>query len=200
MAESAVKCVIHRDEDALFNCYLCRNPICVDCARDLRGHSVCPICIARIEERKAAETVAETEGLKCSRACVVGLVAAGATAFAWSQFVLMTGRPLAVGAVAVAAFVAFAVMRGAGGKRGHNLQQMASLLTLAGILLGHFLILLRAAPERYAGLSVGGGDALGALYAFPGYLSSLGAAGWLFLVVGAALAYYLPHPRTAPTA
>jgi hypothetical protein len=195
-----MKCVIHRDKDALFNCYLCRNPICVDCARNLRGHSVCPICIARIEERKAAGIAAETEGLNCPRACVVGLVAAGATAFAWSQFALMTGPPLAVGAIGVGALVAYGVMAGAGNKRGHRLQQMASLLTLAGILLGHFLILLRGAPERYAGLSAGGADALGALYAFPGYLSSLGAAGWLFLVAGAGLAYHLPHPRTAPTA
>lgn len=193
-----MKCVIHRDEDALFNCYLCRNPICVDCARELRGHSVCPICIARIEERKAAEIEAETKDLKCPCACVTGLLAAGAIAFAWSQLVLMTGRRLDVGAVALGALVAFAVMRGAGNKRGQNLQQMASLLTLGGILVGHFLILLRAEPERYAGLSIGGGDALGALYAFPDYLSSLGAEGWFFLVAGTMLAYYLPHPRTGP--
>jgi len=201
-----MKCVIHRDEDALFNCYLCRNPICVNCAmelrgeRRLRGRSVCPICIARIEERKAAEIAAETQDLKCPCACVMGLVAAGAIAFAWSQLVLMTGRPLDVGAVALGALVAFAVMRGAGNKRGHNLQQMASLLTLAGILLGHFLILLRTQQASYATLSAASGEALGALYAFPGYLSSLGATSWVFLVAGAALAYYLPQPRTTPAA
>jgi len=192
-----MKCVIHRDEDALFNCYLCRNPICVNCARDLRGRSVCPNCIARIEQRKAADIAAETEDLNCPSACVMGLVAAGAVAFAWSQLVLMTGRPLDLSAVALGALVAFAVMRGAGGKRGHNLQQMAALLTLAGVLFGHFLIFLRVLPEHYAELSAGAGDALAALYAFPGYLSSLGATGWVLLVAGTALAYYLPHPRTA---
>jgi hypothetical protein len=194
-----MKCVIHRDEDALFNCYLCRNPICVNCARELRGHSVCPICIARIEERKAAEIAAETEDLNCPCACVMGVVAAGATAFAWSQFAVMTGDRLEFAALAVGALVAFAVMRGAGNKRGHNLQQMASLLTLGAILVGHFLILLRAEPESYAGLSTGAGDALGALYAFPDYLSGLGAVGWVFLAAGTVLAYYLPHPRTTPT-
>jgi hypothetical protein len=189
-----MKCVIHRDEDALFNCYLCKSAICVACESKLRGQSVCPICLGRIRDRKAAEIEAETKHLKVPCACWMGVVAAGATAFAWSQFAVMTGRPLDLFALVLGALVAYGVMKGAGEKRGYNLQQIASLLALAGILVGHFLILVRAQSAAYSNSS-GGSELLGALYAFPGYLSQLGAFGWLCLAGGTALAYYLPHPR-----
>jgi hypothetical protein len=67
-------------------------------------------------------------------------------------------------------------------------------------MVGHFLILIRAQSAAYIGLSTGGSEFLGALYAFPGYLSELGAFGWLCLVLGTTLAYYLPHPRALPQA
>jgi len=193
-----MRCVIHRDEDALFNCYLCKSAICVDCESKLNGRSVCPICLERLRERKAAEIEAETKQLNCPCACVIGLVAAGAAAFAWSQIALLTGSRLDPATLVVGGIVAYAVMKGAGGKRGYSLQQAASVLTLAGILLGYFLIFVRTQSAAYSQLSGAGSELLGALYAFPGYLSGLGGVGFTFLVLGVALAYYLPHPRPSP--
>jgi hypothetical protein len=191
-----MKCVIHRDEDALFNCYLCKNAICVNCERKLRGRSVCATCLERIRERKAAQIEAETKHLNCPCAFVMGLVAAGAAAFAWSQFAVMSGSRLEVAAIGLGAIVAYGVMKGAGEKRGYNLQQISSVLALAGIISAHFLYHART---HGASLSAGSGP-LGALYDFPGYLSELGVIGWLFLVAGTALAYHLPHPRALPRA
>ncbi|MFB3882719.1 MAG: B-box zinc finger protein [Armatimonadota bacterium] len=195
-----MRCIIHRDEDALFNCYLCKSAICVDCESKLNGRSICPICLERLRERKVAEIEAETRDLNCPRACIVGLVAAGVTAFAWSQVALLTGSRLDPAAVVLGALVAYAVMKGAGGKRGYSLQQAASGLALGGILLGYFLVFVRTQPEAYARLSGAGSELLGALYAFPGYLGGLGFLGFLCLAAGVGLAYYLPHPRTPPPA
>ncbi|MFB3883139.1 MAG: B-box zinc finger protein [Armatimonadota bacterium] len=190
-----MRCAIHKDRDALFNCYLCKNPICVDCESKLRGQSICATCLGRIRGRKAAEIEAETKHLNVPSACAMGAVAAGLGAFAWSQFVLMTSRPLDILAVVLGALVAYGVMKGAGGKRGDNLQQISSVLALGSILIGHFLILVRARSTAYAGVSAGGAEFLGALYAFPGYLSEMGAFGWVCLLAGTVLAYWLPHPR-----
>ena len=192
-----MRCVIHRDEDALFNCYLCKSAICVDCESKLNGRSVCPICLERLRQRKAAEIEAETKRLNCPCACVMGLLAAGAAAFAWSQIALLTGRRLDAAAVVLGALVAYAVMKGAGGKRGHSLQQAASILALAGILLGYFLVFVRTQPDAYSQISGAGSELLGAFYAFPGYLSGLGLVGLAFLALGVGLAYYLPRPRQA---
>ncbi len=193
-----MRCAIHKDADALFNCYLCKNPICVQCESKLRGQSVCPNCLGRIRDRKAAEIEKETKHLNVSSAFTMGLLAAGAGAFAWSQFAQMTGGRLDVLAVVLGALVAFAVMHGAGGKRGENLQQIAGGLTVVGVLVGHFLVLLRAQTMAYRGLGGGSPDVLAALYAFPGYLNGLGTFGCLCLLGGIALAYYLPHPRSLP--
>ncbi len=193
-----MRCVIHRDEDALFNCYLCKSAICVECESKLRGRSVCPICLDRIRERTTAQMEAETKNPNYPSALALGLVAAGAAAFAWSQFDVMTGRPLDIVALALGALVAYGVMRGAGDKRGYGLQQIAFITTLAGIIFGHFLILLRTGHASHAPLSGGGSDLVEALYAFPGYLRSFGVFRWLCLAAGTVLAYYLPHPRTAP--
>jgi hypothetical protein len=38
----------------------------------------------------------------------------------------------------------------------------------------------------------------GALYALPDYLAGIGVYGWLLLVGGIALAYWIPHVRTVP--
>jgi hypothetical protein len=193
-----MRCIIHRDEDALFNCYLCRNPICPDCATEQNGRSICPVCIARFQQRKAAVIESETKDPHCYCAAALGLIAAVTGAWAWSQFVVMgVGTRLDVFALALGGLIAYAVMRGAGGKRGQQLQQLAALLTLAGVLLGYYLILLRAYQGFYTGVAGVNPSGTAALYAFPGFLGDLGIIPWLLMAAAITLAWYLPHPRKA---
>lgn len=192
-----MRCVVHPNEEALFNCYLCRNPICVDCATERQGHSVCPICLARFKERKEAEIQAEMRDPRYPCAVTMGLLAAVATAFAWSQFALMMSARLDLLSLPLGLVVAYAVMWGAGRKRGLQLQQIAALLTLGGVLLGYYLILLRVYPQVYTSIATSTTPGTAALYAFPGFLGELGVPSWISLAAAIALAWYLPQPRKA---
>lgn len=191
-----MKCVNCGKEDVIYTCFLCSNPICVQCESKLRGNSVCPACLDRRRERKAAEYEAETKHLNCPCGFLLGLLVAVVTAVAWSQVAVLTGGRFEVGALLLGGIVGYGVMKGAGDKRGYVLQQMASGVTLAGILLAHFLVLVRTQGHSYRQLSEGGSSLLGALCAFPGYVSELGLMAWLALAAGTALAYYIPRVRT----
>ncbi len=193
-----MKCVSCENRDPIYNCFLCRNPICIDCESKLRGNSICPICVNRLREEKAARYQAETERVNCPCGFLLGLVVAVATAIAWSQVAVSSRSSFDVGSIILGGMVGYGVMRGAGDKRGFALQQIACFLTLVGIVLAYFLVFLRTQASAYRELSGGGSSLLGALYGFPGYLSELGPLAWLFLLGGAALGYYIPHVRTLP--
>ncbi len=149
----------------------------------MKGLSVCRTCLAQIRERIAERYEAETRHVNHAGAVFAGLMAAAVVAFLWSQFAIWTGGRLEIGAAVLGAAVGYAVMLGAGEKRGHSLQQMASMIALVGIVSAHLLSFLRTR---------------GVAYAFPEYLASLGVLDWLFLVLGVACAYWLPHVRSLP--
>lgn len=174
---------------------MCNAPICADCERKYQGRSVCVNCLARLAQRTAARYRAETERVSYGGALFWGVTAAGATAFAWSQFAVMTDSRLAVAAVVLGGMVGYAVMWGAGEKRGHALQQIACTTALVGIVVGYFLVFLRCEVAAYSSLSGGQSDFMGAMYGFPGYLSELGFLDWLLLALGVMLAYWVPHAR-----
>ncbi len=192
-------CVFHRDQDALFQCYLCRNPICVDCESKEAGQSICPRCRAAKEQRILAKYEEETRDLNYCGAVSCGLLAAVGAAVGWSQLALSFGSRADVVALVLGGLAGYAVTRGAGEKRGRDLQQIAGVLALAGILLGYFLVSLRTGWSAHIALSAGDSAFRGALYSFPDYLASLGIVGWLFLAAGVVLAYWVPHVRKPPT-
>jgi hypothetical protein len=192
-----MKCVNCPNEDVIYNCFLCSSPLCAQCESKLRGNSVCPGCLERLRQRRAAEYEEETEHLNCPCGFLLGLLIAVGAAVAWSQVALLTGGSFEVGAVLLGGMVGYAVMKGAGDKRGYVLQQIAAVLTLAGILFAYFLVLLRAEHQAYADLS-GDSPLFAALCAFPGYFCELGTLAWALLALGALLAYYIPRVRTPP--
>jgi len=192
-----MKCVSCDSQDPIYNCFLCRNPICVDCETKRRGNSICPVCVTRLREQRAARYKAETERVNGPCGFLLGLVMAVATAIAWSQIAVLTRTTFTVGSLVLGGMVGYGVMRGAGDKRGYTLQQIACFLTLVGAVSAYFLVFVRTETHAYVKLT-GDSSLLGALYAFPGYLSGLGPLAWLFLIGGTALAYYIPHVRTLP--
>ena len=193
-----MKCIGCDNQDTIYNCFLCRSPICIDCETKLRGNSVCPMCVTRLRDRKAAVYKEESEHLNCPCGFLLGLVMAVAMGIAWSQIALLTKSTFTVGSLILGGMVGYGVMRGAGEKRGYTLQQIACFLTLIGAIFAYFLVFVRTQTHAYVKLSGGSPSLLGALYGFPGYLSELSSLAWLFLIGGAAIAYYIPHVRTPP--
>ncbi len=176
-------CVNHPGEEAIFQCYRCQSPICVDCETKIDGHPICPACVVQIRERLAERYQAETRHVNYGAAVSAGLLAAAAVAFGWSQLAVMTGYRMGPGALLLGGAVGYAVLVGAGEKRGHSLQQIASVTALVGILFAYLLIFLRAQGD---------------VYAFPEHLTTLSVLDWLLLALGVACAYWVPHIRSLP--
>jgi hypothetical protein len=178
-----MNCVNHPDQDAPYQCYRCQSAICVDCETKMNGRSICPVCMAQIRNHLAQRYESETKHVNYSGGAVAGLLIAAGGAFAWSQIVVMTDYQLAAAAVVLGGAVGYAVMLGAGEKRGHTLQQIAAVLALVGVVFAYLLIFVRSR---------------GVAYAFPEYLASLALLDWLFLVLGVLWAYWVPHVRSLP--
>jgi len=187
-------CANHPGVDAPYSCFRCHAPICVDCETKLEGASICLACYGLIREQIAKRYDAEARGLNYPGALLAGAAAVVVTALAWSQLALWGGAGFWSGFIAalVGSGVGWAVRTGAGDKRGHALQQMAGVLALVAIILGHYLIYYRTGQAEAAGPGF-----TNALMTFPSYLSEkLGFLDWLFLVVGLVWAYWIPHVRS----
>ena len=193
-----MNCVNHPDEDAPYQCYLCRSPICVECETKVRGLSVCLSCLAKSRQRAAAQYEAETRNINYPGGLIAGLVAALAVAFAWSQYAVWMGNRLALGAVVLGGLVGYAVMTGSGAKRSRYLQQTAAVLALAGAIFSWFLIFWRTQSAAYVRLLPGSSGFSAAVCAFPEYISTLGFLEWLCLALGTVWAYWVPHTRSLP--
>jgi hypothetical protein len=189
-----MRCSHCPSQDSIYNCYVCRNPLCVDCESKQGAHSICPTCRARLQERREAEYELEARHLNCPSGFCYGLLAALAAAFAWSQAAVLIGGSFLVGAIFLGGLVGYAVMVGAGQKRGEILQQIAALLTIFGVLTAYFLIYYRTGFDSYRLLSAS--SALtGAFMGYPGFLNDLGFFAWLWFALGVGIAYYVPRVR-----
>jgi hypothetical protein len=191
-------CVNHPGIDAPYQCYRCREFMCVDCETKVEGRSYCRSCFANIHERLAARYEAETRNISYPLALVSGAAAAAVAAVVWSQMALWTGYsphffPLALGAA-----VGYGIVSCTGGKRGEKLQTMASLLTLVGCLVAFFLVALRTQAFLALGAAEFGSPVSAALSTFPTYLMQLGVLYWLFVMLGVGLAWWIPHVRMMP--
>ena len=192
-----MNCVHHPASDAPYQCSYCRAPICVDCERKVDGRSVCLSCLKLQEERVAARYLDETRNISHAGAVISGLLAALIFALLWSQLAVSSGLGLSVGAVTMGGIVGYAVITGAGRKRGRTLQQIGAILTIVGILCAHFLILMRAQAHSDYRVPDFGSETLSAAYSFPSYLSSLSPWNGLFLVLGVIWGYWAPHVHVA---
>ena len=192
-------CVHHPGVDAPYQCFRCREFICVDCEAKVEGRSYCRSCLANIHQRLAAQYEAETRNISYPLALLAGLAVAVVMAALWSQVTVWLNFSLQVWPALLGAAVGWAVVAGTGGKRGEKLQKLAVVVALVGSFVGLFLWSFRTDAE--AGL--GGANfnsPLGAtLFTFPAFLSQkVGVLDWLFLAVGLGVAYYLPHERSVP--
>jgi len=193
-----MNCVNHPDQDAPYQCSRCRCPICVECETKVRGESLCLSCRALREERLAARYEAETRNVSYAGAVVSGLLAGLMLAFLWSQLALSLKTSLGVGALVIGGVVGYSVMTGAGRKRGRALQQTSALLTVLGVVCGHFLIWVRLQIGQPTAPGGPSSDLLSSAYTFPSYLGSLSPLDAVFLVLGTIWAYWTPRVRAWP--
>ena len=96
----------------------------------------CHECAAAAQTRFERETSAPN----LKRALVWGTLAGLACAVVWFSVVVITGWEATLLAVAVGYLVAKTVMSAAGNKRGRRIQWLSVAITLAAMMLAHYLI------------------------------------------------------------
>lgn len=108
--------------------------------------TLCPDCVAAVEQHYAAET----EGARMVPAIALGLLASLAAAAVWYGAVILTKYQLGVIAVGVGWLVAYAVMFGAGKKRGGALPYVSVGISLIGMVIAQYLIVQHYAVKALA--------------------------------------------------
>ena len=96
----------------------------------------CHECAAAAQARYERETTAPN----LKRALVWGALAGLACAVTWFSVVVITGWEATLLAIAVGYVVAKTVMSAAGDKRGRRVQWLSAAITLAAMMLAHYLI------------------------------------------------------------
>ncbi len=192
-------CVHHPGVDAPYQCYRCREFICVDCEAKVEGRSYCRSCLASMHQRLAGRYQAETRNISYPLAFLSGLGVAVIMAVLWSQVAVWMGFSLQVWPALLGAGVGWGIVSGTGGKRGEKLQGMALVLAFLGSVVGLFLVSFRLNAAAELGAQQFSSPLEAALSTFPAYLmQKVGGLDWLFVVVGLGVAYYLPHERRVP--
>lgn len=114
---------------------------------------LCADCTAKAE----AAFEEESRNPQVPLALLLGLLAAVVGCVLWYAVVVITNYELGIVAIAIGWLVGFAVMFGAGRKRGLVLQVMAVLITLVALLFSEYLIVRHfvvknLAEEGYTGI------------------------------------------------
>ena len=191
-------CARHPGVDAPYQCYRCREFICVDCETKVEGRSYCRSCMASVHQRLAGQYESETRNISYPLAVLSGAAAAALVAVIWAQLAVWTQYSLHFGPVLIGAAVGYAIVAGTGGKRGDKLQTLASVLTIVGCIAAFFLVALRMEAFKDLGATDFGSPVSAALSTFPRYLAKMGPLYWFFVIVGVGLAWWIPHARTLP--
>ena len=193
-------CARHPGVDAPYQCSRCREFICVDCETKVQGRSYCRSCLANVHQRLAAQYEAETRNINYALALLTGVAVVALMTFGLSQLAVWTGYSLHFGPGLMGAAVGYSIVSGSGGKRGEGLQRMALLLALVGSIVTFFVISLRMQPEPMYGAADFNSPVGKALADFPAYLRGpeVGFVRWLFVLIGAGLAWWIPQARHVP--
>lgn len=191
-------CVHHPGVDAPYQCYRCREFVCVDCESKVEGRSYCRSCLANVRQRLAAQYQAETRNVGYPLAALSGAVATAVAAALWSQIAVWTSYSPHFGPLLVGVAAGYGIVCGTGGKRGDKLQTMAAIIAIVGCIAAFFLVSLRTAAFSDFGATEFSSPVSAALSTFPAYLMRMGFLYWFFVVVGVGVAWWIPHERTVP--
>jgi hypothetical protein len=192
-------CAVHPGVDAPYECSRCHEFVCTDCQVKVEGTLLCRSCYATVHRQFAGSYRIETRNISYPRGIAAGLLAAVVVGYVWAQLAAWIGYLLPFGVAVGGGAVGAAVVRGSGGKRSPQLQELAALIALLGGFVEWLLaVWLTGAPLRY-GLAGPEPPLATALRSLPTYLTrELGIIDWVFLGLGVAWAWWIPHVRAAP--
>jgi hypothetical protein len=192
-------CAIHPGVDAPYQCHRCKEWICPDCEVKVEGRSMCRSCYANVHRQVAARYQAETRNINYPMGLLAAAAAAVAVAYVAARVDAAVSYRLPFAVTLLGGVVGYSVVSGSGGKRGESLQKLAAVVTLVGAFVAWLLAsAFMGAPDRY-GASGFEAPLAAALSTFPSYLQQdLKALDWVFLIVGVAWAWWIPHARTIP--
>lgn len=131
----ATKCCEQMDAPTAAECQLCKRPVCKNCQRFVNARRVCRDCLSKI--------LAEIEGERASAmrlppAIAGGIIAAILCGAAWTAMVVATKMEIGYAAVGVGLATGYGVLLGAGRKKSAQLQVVAVLCSIFGLVLGKY--------------------------------------------------------------
>jgi hypothetical protein len=128
-------CCAASDAATAGECALCKRPICKNCRRLVNQKLACGDCLKQILAEIEAEKVNGSGLLFAVGGGVVAAVLCGA---AWTAMVILTNMEIGYAAVGVGLATGYGVLLGAGKKKGFNLQVVAVLCAVLGLILGKY--------------------------------------------------------------
>jgi hypothetical protein len=131
----AAQCCPSRDEATAADCVLCRRPVCRNCRRFVNGKRVCGDCLTTIFQEIEAE---KATSVRLLPAIAGGLVAAILCGIAWTAMVVLTDMEIGYAAVGVGLAAGYGVLLAAGKKKSAELQVVAVLSAILGLVLGKY--------------------------------------------------------------
>jgi hypothetical protein len=136
-APTGVQCCPNSDAASVKPCQLCQGPVCDNCRVIVNGKRVCGVCQEQIVTELKKER-ADSSALPMSiGAGVVSAVVCGAV---WAAITVVTNMEIGWVAIGVGWLTGQAVVLGARGKKGRQLQMIAAGCSLLGLVLGKYFI------------------------------------------------------------
>lgn len=164
-----------------------------------KGESIflCEACRA-VTEKAFNE---ETQNPNMAMASILGLLAAVIAGFAWFLLTVLTKYQIGYVAIGVGFIIAYAVMWGAGQKRGVSLQILSAVITIVTLLISQYVIVLYYFRQYLLTHKADFPDYNGQWFFVspfhPDVLSGMfSPMGLLIWAIGIYFAYSVPKPRS----
>jgi len=193
----AEPCCAQCDPTTMRPCELCKKPACRFCRGRVNGRAVCSACRDQVAAELKAE---EAGGGHLPGAIVGGVVAALISGAVWAAIVVAAGVQIGYVAVGVGWLAGQGVVLGSGGRKGFNLQIIAVLSSVLGLLLGKYFALAYLIKGEMNKSLPGSGDQVSALSvemfnAFCSVFTRM-LSPWdiLWLILAFSLAWSVPKP------
>jgi hypothetical protein len=175
------------EQRSTVTCAVCSASVDAFTASEVNGHPVCPGCLGNLKR----EVDAESARPRWAAAAGLGLLGAAIGAAVWAAIAIGAGIAIGYIAILVGFLAGFGVRIGAGTARSRELQILAVVLAVVGLVLAKYGILAGTLMGEY---DVSPFDPEVRAFFFENFTSMLSPfdALWLFFAVGAA--WKVPAP------
>jgi hypothetical protein len=141
-----VDCCENPDYESQKQCALCEKPACKNCRSFVNRQRICPTCRDQIESELQAE---QAETARLPMAVAGGIAGSVIGGVIWAVIAALTNLEVGYVAIGVGWLAGMGTVLGAGGKKGPQLQVVAVLCSVLGLLLGKYFTLVQAIKAEY---------------------------------------------------